>query len=90
VNGFISLPKPLDWRPSPELLEFVERGPAPLYIGFGSMNFLLNNTRFDMLLDVSTLFFFFLLLFLFCFLPASHFFFSGSESIRNASGNLNR
>ena len=26
-----------DWQPSRELMEFLERGPAPVYIGFGSM-----------------------------------------------------
>jgi UDP:flavonoid glycosyltransferase YjiC (YdhE family) len=26
-----------DWSPDPALVEFLERGPAPVYIGFGSM-----------------------------------------------------
>jgi sterol 3beta-glucosyltransferase len=26
-----------DWEPTPELIEFLEKGPPPIYIGFGSM-----------------------------------------------------
>ncbi len=35
--GFWYLPSPPDWTPSPELAAFLAGGPAPVYIGFGSM-----------------------------------------------------
>jgi sterol 3beta-glucosyltransferase len=37
VAGFWFLDQPADWSPSPELLAFLEAGPPPAYIGFGSM-----------------------------------------------------
>jgi UDP:flavonoid glycosyltransferase YjiC (YdhE family) len=30
-------PPTQDWTPAPELAEFLEHGPAPIYVGFGSM-----------------------------------------------------
>jgi UDP:flavonoid glycosyltransferase YjiC (YdhE family) len=36
VTGYWSLPPPPDWRPPRDLIRFLESGPAPVYIGFGS------------------------------------------------------
>nr|MDO8109568.1 glycosyltransferase [Candidatus Sigynarchaeota archaeon] len=38
VTGFWFLDSPDDLEPSPELLEFIERGSPPVYIGFGSIS----------------------------------------------------
>ncbi|XSG75869.1 glycosyltransferase [Herpetosiphon llansteffanensis] len=37
VTGFWFLPPPSDWSPPTELTDFLAAGPAPMYIGFGSM-----------------------------------------------------
>lgn len=37
VTGYWFLPPSTDWRPPADLLAFLEHGPAPVYIGFGSM-----------------------------------------------------
>jgi sterol 3beta-glucosyltransferase len=37
VTGFCSLAVAADWRPPPELTRFLENGPPPIYLGFGSM-----------------------------------------------------
>lgn len=37
VCGYWFVSSPGDWRPSPDLLAFLEAGPPPVYIGFGSM-----------------------------------------------------
>lgn len=37
TTGFWFLPAPPGWRPSPELAAFLDAGPKPVYIGFGSM-----------------------------------------------------
>jgi sterol 3beta-glucosyltransferase len=37
VTGYWFLPPPPGWQPSPELAGFLADGPAPVYIGFGSM-----------------------------------------------------
>ena len=36
VTGFWFLPRPARWTPDPVLLQFLEDGPPPVYIGFGS------------------------------------------------------
>ncbi|WP_045739026.1 glycosyltransferase [Xanthomonas sp. MUS 060] len=36
ICGFWSLPNP-QWQPPPALLDFLQAGPPPLYVGFGSM-----------------------------------------------------
>lgn len=38
VTGFWFLEQGSDWRPTPELLAFLEAGPPPVYVGFGSMS----------------------------------------------------
>jgi sterol 3beta-glucosyltransferase len=38
VTGFWFTDEPNDWSPPSELVEFLERGPTPVYIGFGSMS----------------------------------------------------
>lgn len=38
VTGFWFLNHTADWQPSPELLAFLEAGPPPVYVGFGSMS----------------------------------------------------
>jgi len=38
VTGFFFLPLPVGWSPPFDLLRFLESGPPPLYIGFGSMS----------------------------------------------------
>jgi sterol 3beta-glucosyltransferase len=37
VTGYWFLPAPADWQPPLELVEFLQAGPKPVYIGFGSM-----------------------------------------------------
>lgn len=39
VTGFWFLDSDKDWTPSPDLQRFLDSGPAPVYIGFGSMPF---------------------------------------------------
>ena len=38
LTGFWFLPPSEDWRPSGALVRFLEAGPPPVYIGFGSMS----------------------------------------------------
>ncbi|MFO7642430.1 MAG: glycosyltransferase [Candidatus Competibacteraceae bacterium] len=38
VTGYWFLDPPADWAPSPALLAFLQAGPPPVYIGFGSMS----------------------------------------------------
>ncbi|MBN1966070.1 MAG: glycosyltransferase family 1 protein [Anaerolineae bacterium] len=38
LTGYWFLDAPPTWQPAAELLHFVESGPPPVYIGFGSMN----------------------------------------------------
>jgi sterol 3beta-glucosyltransferase len=38
VTGFWFLEEPTDWKPPQELLDFLESGDPPIYIGFGSMS----------------------------------------------------
>lgn len=37
VTGFWFLDTPPDWKPDPALVRFLQEGPPPVYIGFGSM-----------------------------------------------------
>ena len=37
VTGYWTLPLERDWRPPPALERFLDAGPPPVYIGFGSM-----------------------------------------------------
>ncbi len=37
LTGFWFLKRPHDWRPAAELVDFLQAGPPPVYIGFGSM-----------------------------------------------------
>jgi sterol 3beta-glucosyltransferase len=37
VTGFWFLDEQSEWQPPAELVEFIESGPAPVYVGFGSM-----------------------------------------------------
>jgi UDP:flavonoid glycosyltransferase YjiC (YdhE family) len=38
LTGYWFLDQPVDWQPPAELLDFLDRGQAPVYIGFGSMS----------------------------------------------------
>lgn len=38
MTGFWWDDRPCDWQPPEDLLAFMEAGPVPIYIGFGSMN----------------------------------------------------
>lgn len=38
ITGFWSLDPPDQWSPPPELVDFMQNEPIPLYIGFGSMS----------------------------------------------------
>jgi UDP:flavonoid glycosyltransferase YjiC (YdhE family) len=40
VTGYWFLDAPPDWSPDPDLLRFLDSGPPPIYIGFGSMSFM--------------------------------------------------
>ncbi len=37
VTGYWFLEAPGDWQPAPELVAFLQNGPPPVYVGFGSM-----------------------------------------------------
>lgn len=37
IAGYWFLDAPEDWQPAPELVAFLEAGPPPVYVGFGSM-----------------------------------------------------
>jgi len=37
ITGYWFLEPPPGWQPAPELVRFLESGPPPIYIGFGSM-----------------------------------------------------
>jgi len=37
VTGYWFLDRPADWHPSSHLVDFLASGPAPVYVGFGSM-----------------------------------------------------
>jgi UDP:flavonoid glycosyltransferase YjiC (YdhE family) len=37
VTGFLFLDQPPDWTPPPDLVDFLDAGEPPVYIGFGSM-----------------------------------------------------
>ncbi len=37
VTGYWLLPPPAAWEPPPELVQFLQAGPPPVYVGFGSM-----------------------------------------------------
>jgi sterol 3beta-glucosyltransferase len=39
VTGYWFLDRPAGWQPDPALVRFLEAGPPPVYIGFGSMGF---------------------------------------------------
>lgn len=38
ITGYWFLPPPTAWQPPPILVDFLEAGPPPVYIGFGSMS----------------------------------------------------
>ena len=38
VTGYWFLDAPSDWQPSTDLMRFLESGPPPVYVGFGSIN----------------------------------------------------
>lgn len=40
VTGYWFLDAPPNWRPADDLVRFLEAGPPPVYVGFGSMNHL--------------------------------------------------
>lgn len=37
ITGYLFLDKPTDWQPPPDLADFLNEGPSPIYVGFGSM-----------------------------------------------------
>lgn len=37
VSGYWFLPERVEWQPIPELVAFLQDGPPPVYVGFGSM-----------------------------------------------------
>ena len=37
VTGYFFLDAPSDWQPEPALVRFLQEGPPPVYVGFGSM-----------------------------------------------------
>lgn len=38
ITGYWFLDAPAEWQPSPELVRFLESGPPPVYVGYGSIN----------------------------------------------------
>jgi sterol 3beta-glucosyltransferase len=51
LTGFWFLPPSEDWRPSEALVRFLEAGPPPVYIGFGSMSSRRPEETADLVLD---------------------------------------
>jgi UDP:flavonoid glycosyltransferase YjiC (YdhE family) len=51
VTGYWFLDRPAEWQPPGEIVEFLEAGPPPVYIGFGSMIARKPAELFDVALD---------------------------------------
>jgi sterol 3beta-glucosyltransferase len=51
LTGFWFLPPSEDWHPSADLVRFLEAGPPPVYIGFGSMSSRRPEETADLVLD---------------------------------------
>lgn len=55
VTGYWFLDAPGDWRPDPELVRFLEAGPPPVYVGFGSMFMSGGAKKTDLVLEALSL-----------------------------------
>jgi UDP:flavonoid glycosyltransferase YjiC (YdhE family) len=51
VTGFWFLDREPSWQPLPGLVEFLHSGPAPVYIGFGSINFQESDAALSVMAD---------------------------------------
>lgn len=51
VTGYWFLDAPKDWRPDSRLVEFIQDGPAPVYVGFGSMSMFVGANKTDLVLE---------------------------------------
>lgn len=51
LSGYFILKKYDDWQPSPRLARFLEAGPAPVYVGFGSMNSYVSREQVQLILE---------------------------------------
>jgi len=51
VTGYWFLDSPADWQPSQDLTTFLQNGPPPVYIGFGSMFMNGGKKKTEMVLD---------------------------------------
>ena len=54
VTGYWFLDEDMSWTPPPELINFLDRGPAPIYVGFGSMGSRKPEETADMVLQALT------------------------------------
>jgi sterol 3beta-glucosyltransferase len=51
VTGYFFLEQKSTWEPSQALVNFLEAGSAPIYIGFGSLNFMNNAQTVQLILE---------------------------------------
>jgi polyketide synthase PksN len=51
LPGYFFLEKYDDWQPAPKLARFLEAGPPPVYVGFGSMNDYLSQPAVNVILE---------------------------------------
>jgi UDP:flavonoid glycosyltransferase YjiC (YdhE family) len=55
VTGYWFLDAPAGWQPDPALVSFIENGPPPVYVGFGSMSMFGAAATTDAILEAITL-----------------------------------
>jgi len=48
VTGYWFLDTPKNWQPEPALVDFINEGPPPVYVGFGSMSMFGGTNRTDL------------------------------------------
>ena len=53
LTGFLSLGDHEKWKPSKGLREFLDSGPAPVYVGFGSMNAYVDKPAIRMVVEAA-------------------------------------
>jgi UDP:flavonoid glycosyltransferase YjiC (YdhE family) len=55
ITGYWFLDAPAGWQPDPALVSFIENGPPPVYLGFGSMSMFGAAATTDAILEAITL-----------------------------------
>ncbi len=51
VTGYWFLNAPSDWQPEPALVKFLQQGPPPVYVGFGSMFMTIGAKKTQIVID---------------------------------------